>query len=499
MSLNHIEKIKYESDQLKDFKSHIDLESNERILFSGPFGSGKSTFLNEFGETYEDEYKFVKLYPVNYSVSNNEDIFELIKHDILFELMSKHEELIDLQKEDFEFWLKAAMFMQNNLSIMPVLLSLISLHDKIGKPVSNLINTLEKVKIDYKEFSKSIEVDESKDILEFLNSFQQKKGGVYEMDATSQFIYDLVNRLKNSSNESKQNKTVLIIDDLDRLDPDHIFRLFNIFSAHTHSITGENKFGFDKVIFVCDVNNIKKIYHHKYGEGVDFSGYIDKFYSTSPFMFDLNKEIGESVSLILNDIEYFNINVKIKNSNRFKHSLSAIIKIFIYENLLNLRDLINLRKSQSIKIILQDERKMLSLTRIIFTLLVKLFGSRHELENKISILESKYTNVDLIDSSNLRYHNFSEYEYYSLLESLIIYEIFTNGYLETNRQDQTIFISPFTITYKVKYDDEYRMYFSEFIRLEKLANGISNIDTSYLRLPFFVLKNYEKMRKLNWI
>lgn len=58
MSLNNIEKIKYESNQLKDFKNHIDLESNERILFSGPFGSGKSTFLNEFGEIYEAEYYY---------------------------------------------------------------------------------------------------------------------------------------------------------------------------------------------------------------------------------------------------------------------------------------------------------------------------------------------------------------------------------------------------------------------------------------------------------
>jgi hypothetical protein len=51
-----------------------------------------------------------------------------------------------------------------------------------------------------------------------------------------------------------------------------------------------NKFGFDKVIFSCDIDNIQSVYHHKYGAKADFSGYIDKFYSSNIFRLD-NREI----------------------------------------------------------------------------------------------------------------------------------------------------------------------------------------------------------------
>ena len=77
--------------------------------------------------------------------------------------------------------------------------------------------------------------------------------------------------------------TVLLIDDLDRLDPEHVFRLFNIFSAHYDDVTESNKFGFDKIIFVCDINNIQQMFNHRYGINVEFNGYIDKFYSSEIF------------------------------------------------------------------------------------------------------------------------------------------------------------------------------------------------------------------------
>lgn len=79
-----------------DFQNHFEKENNKRILFSAPFGSGKSTFLTEFFERSE-LYNVFKIYPVSYSISHNEDIFELIKYDILFQLIEDHEELIDLK------------------------------------------------------------------------------------------------------------------------------------------------------------------------------------------------------------------------------------------------------------------------------------------------------------------------------------------------------------------------------------------------------------------
>lgn len=504
MNLNEIETIKYESNQIKDFKKHIDLEGNERILFSGSFGSGKSTFLNEFEKTYNNNYKFIKLYPVNYSVSNNEDIFELIKFDILFELISKHRTDIDLKKSDFDFWLKAAMFMQNKLEIIPVLLSIISLHDKIGKPVATFIEELQKIKINFDEYSKDVSQNESETIFAFLDSFKNRKGNVYEMDATSQFIFDLISRLKANENKIEDKlsfKSVLIIDDLDRLDPDHIFRLFNIFSAHTHSITGENKFGFDKVIFVCDIKNIKKIYFHKYGEGVDFRGYIDKFYSTSPFVFDFNKEVGNNIDLILKDLKYINISPDINFIKRFKYSLSGLIKIFIHENLLNLRDLINVRKEGTIEVIINDNRRVLTILRILFNLLIKICGTEEEFNERMLKLNYRYSEITLHNQiSSLELHNLSDNEYLNLLDNLLLYPLFTNSYenedLEGNKK---IDFTNFSIEYKTFFDHKNRIYISTFNCIKKLIGEEMEIYNRRILLPFLIFKNYEKMKELNWI
>ncbi len=61
-----------------DFLSHLGLNENNRILFTAPFGAGKSTFLQEVFQKSEN-YFTINLFPVNYSVSANEDVFELIK------------------------------------------------------------------------------------------------------------------------------------------------------------------------------------------------------------------------------------------------------------------------------------------------------------------------------------------------------------------------------------------------------------------------------------
>src|SRR5699024_5526655 len=149
----------------------------------------------------------------------------------------------------------------------------------------------------------------------------------YENDSLTQLLFEIVNRLKESSGK----KAVLIIDDLDRLDPEHIFRLFNIFSAHNQSFgeeNEENKFGFDKTIFVCDLENIRKIYHHKYGAEVDFKGYINKFYSTEPYEFNIEEVIHDNIQEIQEylfrnlDKKYFEYFTKFET---FREPLIAIL------------------------------------------------------------------------------------------------------------------------------------------------------------------------------
>lgn len=125
--------------------------------------------------------------------------------------------------------------------------------------------------------------------MKYLVSHRLKKGSVREDgDYITILIQDLISRIK----AVKENKPfIFILDDLDRLDPEHVFRLFNVFTAHHDSKTDKNKFNFDQVIFVCDVRNIHYMFQHKYGTHTDFQGYIDKFYSSHIFIFDFKAYI----------------------------------------------------------------------------------------------------------------------------------------------------------------------------------------------------------------
>ena len=136
-------------------------------------------------------------------------------------------------------------------------------------------------------------------------------------------------------------QNVLIVDDLDRLDPEHIFRILNILSVHQDFSNGGNKFGFDKIIVVCDLANIKKIYEHKYGEKVDFRGYIEKFYSTSVFKFsntqalamycqsDLTSNLSYEARIILGVYLNFFVNAdKAKIRSIIKHRIKTEIRDF---------------------------------------------------------------------------------------------------------------------------------------------------------------------------
>lgn len=332
--------IKIETKEiLSSFKQHLELVNNKRILFSGPFGTGKSTFLKEFSDNEKECFFYLKIFPVNYSVSANEDVFELIKFDLLLQLMGNYYEEIELEKDDFTLLLKSQVFIMEHMKFMPLLYAILGFSEKLGTPIVSFIKALEKTVGDFKAFNEEIKIDEENNITAFLKSIEQKQGSSHEMDAVSDLILDLVGRVKTAKGNTQ---SVLIIDDLDRLDPEHIFRLFNIFSAHYDEINDKNKFGFDKVIFVCDIENIRKIFHHKYGVGVDFSGYIDKFYSIEPFDFDNRKYVKAKIGELLHKIK-FDTNLSYYNfheNRRFYNSTKAIINTLIDARLLNLRMLL---------------------------------------------------------------------------------------------------------------------------------------------------------------
>ncbi|HFK5504829.1 TPA: hypothetical protein ACG0AG_003557, partial [Elizabethkingia anophelis] len=148
-----------------DFQNHFEKENNKRILFSAPFGSGKSTFLTEFFERSE-LYNVFKIYPVSYSISHNEDIFELIKYDILFQLIEDHEELIDLKNEEYSPILAFQFRFLKEMSFTPVLFNLMKLIDKTGS--SNAIESIiDNVKHQYKSFKTKFK-DEEADIENYM-------------------------------------------------------------------------------------------------------------------------------------------------------------------------------------------------------------------------------------------------------------------------------------------------------------------------------------------
>ena len=80
------------------------LDCNCRCILSARFGDGKSFFLNEFKKKTSDKYIYLTIYPVNYQVAENKDIFEYIKRDILLQILMTS--AINLSDEKYGFALR---------------------------------------------------------------------------------------------------------------------------------------------------------------------------------------------------------------------------------------------------------------------------------------------------------------------------------------------------------------------------------------------------------
>ena len=284
----------------KLFDEHIKDDFNERILFSAPFGAGKSTFLKNYFDSKED-FIVLKLFPVNYSIAQNQDVFEMIKYDLLYELLSKYPDEIQLEQEQYSWLLISQMFLLHRMKIdLPLKLMLKAAAAVKGIPVpeKETIDGITSAVSEFSDFKEKMNTTEWDQSNKYIQSFKNKVGHVHETDNITELIINMLDRVKTAKiggDEEKKIITVLLIDDLDRLDPEHVFRLFNVFSAHYDDVTETNKFGFDKVVFVCDVNNVQQMFSHRYGISVEFNGYIDKFYSSEVFKFDIRKYLKESL------------------------------------------------------------------------------------------------------------------------------------------------------------------------------------------------------------
>lgn len=138
-------------------------------------------------------------------------------------------------------------------------------------------------------------------------------------------------------------KIVLCVEDLDRLDPAHIFRILNILSAHVDRqfISFEeqerfgirkNKFGFDKTIIVCDYTKLNALFLHFYGEKANFNGYISKFTSSNPFFYSFRKKVSDKLIDRIENLVHFDDDV-------LKNALASEITLVEKIQDLNIRQL----------------------------------------------------------------------------------------------------------------------------------------------------------------
>ena len=411
----------FESVQ-SEFTQHLNLPNNDRIILSGRYGAGKTTFLNHYFGNNGTKYNVVKLAPIDYSIATNEDIFKYIKYDVLYHLFKNDK--INFENYDFSQFETISQFLPNN--ILDVFSAFLPIIPKFGGNVQKVYKSLKELGEKYDEFRKDMNTnhDEQK-MIEFISGLNEKEGSLYENNIITQLIQSSLAEIKG---ENQSN--VLVIDDLDRIDPHHIFRLFNVFAAHLNEKEDvHNKFGFDVVIFVCDIENIRNIFRNRYGADVDFNGYIDKFYSKKIFYYDSNDEV-ESYTRKL--IEKINFHITTPAINQqwdrgdFVNELSRIVSKLISINKLNLRQILKETNEFPIKIMEVKFSKIQGLRNIvnwqlssilIIEFLISLIGEKNSLlealeaaidyrETKSQIEKRSLENI--LTLTECRTHKFSD-------------------------------------------------------------------------------------------
>lgn len=279
------------SQNIQDFRQVFENES--RIIFSARFGDGKSYFLNEFMKSYDEkknDYYFITLHPVNYVVEENRDVIEYIKRDILFQLI-KDNRIYDF-KEGYDKIFDAVCNVESLFKLADFAVSIIPVKGlKEGyKALKGLVSTIEE---------KRKEQDVLHVVDDYLNGFYGKLGSISECDA---FTY-----LIQKSLDQMMAKSVLIIEDLDRIDPAHLFRIMNVLSSQVDNpyyseVPNGNKFGFDKIILVMDYEIARHLFHHFYGKEANYEGYMNKFLNTLPYSYSIREEAHRQVRQKILDI-----------------------------------------------------------------------------------------------------------------------------------------------------------------------------------------------------
>ncbi len=316
------------------FENH--LKSSSRIFFSGSYGIGKTTFLKNFFQEEDilDKYICFHLYPINYSVAKTEDVIDLLKYDILFEIFKIYGEDSDTISDSDELTKKLEYLSENPKKFLIRFLKMIP---KIGRSVKEIENEIKSLIEDFEEFSKREFKDNEID--DFIRKIESSKGSIYSNDFINEYLNQKLETIKIDKKDSASKKeTVLILDDIDRIDPTHVFRLLNVFSTlYDDSTYSGNKLNFDKIVVVADYLNLKSIYQHVFGINANFEGYIDKFYSDNIYKLTF-------LESLKNQYASFNLDTHFV----IDHMIFQFSSLLFESDKLNFRQLNRLKKINSV-------------------------------------------------------------------------------------------------------------------------------------------------------
>lgn len=286
-------------DAITEFSHH--LLSHPRTILSARFGDGKTYFVSKFIENadVQQKFKFLRIFPINYQVLENKDIFEIVKRDILLQLI--YNEMIPAEY-DISDGLLLPYYIQNNgvglvedlISYLP---SLTACNESIGKVAllaSGAVSLFNKIKDKFDKYKQENSYAEA--IIKFLS--ETEKNYLIEDDLITCIIKDCINKYRD---DNAGKRVALIFEDMDRIDPAHLFRIMNVLSAqmdysYKYGIQSDanscslNKFGVDNIVLVMDYGNLERLFAHFYGEDANFNGYIHKFTSSSIFTYSLKAQ-----------------------------------------------------------------------------------------------------------------------------------------------------------------------------------------------------------------
>lgn len=487
------------------FWKHLKLPANDHIFLSGIFGIGKTFFVDKFFDDFQSQYELFKLSPVHYSISQTDDIIDYIKYDIVFQLFGKD---IDFEKEDFSKWLTGQFYLEENFVDT---VALIARHgNKIGRNISEIILELNALSRNVAEHQSKYKIDEEQEMFSFLKELSERENSIYEENRITQLISGMVDQLKieieliddqepedlkeKDQLEIEKKEVVLVIDDLDRLDPDHIFRILNVFACHfdLSNVESQNKFGFDKIILVGDINNLRNIFSARYGSNTDFSGYVDKFYSREVFYLNNKRFITNAISSVLKTIS---IRMNTSESLNLQDSMSyesrlfkKILELLVQNDLINLRTLIKLSENRyslfSTPFFLNGVKYRFKTDAfriiLIFDLLVQLFGTISSVDRALKELARR--NPILIDTN--------------ILEELSLLLVFLD-LKKTNAVEGNYTYRNHELDIEIEYDipSTYVSVVGRVISVKSISTSNDRFDFPYAPLIYKAFQEYMKINK----